>query len=104
MLNNIEIPKTMKGIELKEFGTPVFSNTIPVPQLEEGQLLIKVEMAPINPSDSIFIQGLYTTEVYVPCIPGFEGSGTVVAAKGKLETTYIGKRVGFITLTCGSYA
>lgn len=80
-----KIPEYMKAIELIEYGKPKLSTKVPVPKLEENQLLIKIEAAPINPSDSIFIKGLYTKEVYIPCIPGFEGSGTVIAAKGELE-------------------
>jgi NADPH:quinone reductase-like Zn-dependent oxidoreductase len=65
---------------------------IPVPA--SGQVLVKMEYAPINPSnynilfiyhigDTYFIKGLYDESkdrghVHYPFVPGWEGSGTVI--------------------------
>lgn len=46
-------------------------------------MLIKVEAAPVNPSDLLFIQGTYPAGKKAPCVPGLEGSGIVV------EVTYL---------------
>ena len=43
-------------------------------------MLVKVDSAPINPSDLAFLQGSYSSEKKYPCVPGFEGSGTVVSS------------------------
>lgn len=56
---------------------------------------MKVVSAPINPSDLTFLYGYYPTSKKAPTVPGFEGAGIVVAAKGELESTFIGKKVGF---------
>jgi NADPH2:quinone reductase len=49
------------------------------PKLEPHQVMIKVEAAAINPSDILFMRGLYNVRLNLPYTPGWEGSGTVVA-------------------------
>lgn len=54
-----------------------------MPELKEGDILVKVEAAPINPTDLGSLQGKsigFPTKY--PNIPGKEASGTIVAAKG----------------------
>lgn len=61
-----------------------------------GQVLIKVECAPINPSDLYYMQGNYNGQYKYPLIPGSEGSGTVLESGGGLMAWSLkGKRVGF---------
>lgn len=67
---------------------------IAVPRPGPGQVLVKVCASPINPSDLMFIQGLYGFKKPLPAVPGFEGSGTVVeAGPGMLGRFLKGKRV-----------
>ena len=40
--------------------------------------MIKIDSAPINPSDLAFLMGHYSSGKPFPTVPGFEGSGTVV--------------------------
>jgi NADPH:quinone reductase-like Zn-dependent oxidoreductase len=57
-------------------------------------VLVRVAAAPINPSDLSFLQGNYGLRKPLPVVPGFEGSGTVVAAgSGLLPRFYLGRRV-----------
>jgi len=42
--------------------------------------LIKVEAATLNPSDILFMRGLYNVKLDYPYTPGWEGSGVVVQA------------------------
>lgn len=70
----------------------------PVPQPGPGQVLIKVECAPINPSDCYFLQGMYDGidpgKIKYPFTPGWEGSGTVVqSGGGMMAWRLVGKRV-----------
>jgi len=61
-----------------------------------GEVLIKVEAAPINPSDLYMMQGNYSGKFNYPIVPGSEGSGTVIATGGGyLGWSIMGKRVGF---------
>jgi NADPH:quinone reductase-like Zn-dependent oxidoreductase len=56
-------------------------------------VLVKVAAAPINPSDLMFIRGLYGVKKPLPAVPGFEGSGTVVAAGSVAGQLLVGRRV-----------
>src|SRR5690606_38019070 len=59
-----------------------------------GEVLVKMHAAPINPSDLAFLKGGYGIKRPFPTVPGFEGSGTVVAAgKGLLPKLWMGKTV-----------
>jgi NADPH:quinone reductase len=56
--------------------------------------LVRVFASPINPSDLVFIRGLYGFKKPLPAIPGFEGSGTVVeAGAGMMPHLLKGRRV-----------
>lgn len=69
---------------------------IPVPG--SGEVLIRMEASPINPSDLMFIRGLYPAGKTPPCIPGFEGSGTVISyGGGLLGWRLVGKRVACVS-------
>ena len=76
---------------------------IPIPKPGKGQVLIKVECAPINPSDTYFLRGLYDIavkkadgKVEFPLAAGWEGSGTVIENGGGLMGwRLVGKRVAF---------
>ena len=69
----------------KEVATPIPS---------KGEVLVKMEYTPINPSDLSFLQGTYAEKPNYPVIPGIEGSGTVVqVGSGLLPKMRMGKRV-----------
>lgn len=67
---------------------------LPVPRPRAGEVLVRMHAAPINPSDLAFIRGRYGFKKALPAIPGFEGSGTVVAiGPGVLPSIMRGRRV-----------
>ncbi|KAF0700527.1 Aste57867_8934 [Aphanomyces stellatus] len=70
---------------------------VDVPTPEAGEVLVKVECSPINPSNLSILKGEYNNSANAP-LPmalGSEGSGTVVAAgSGWLPWSLLGKRVG----------
>jgi NADPH:quinone reductase-like Zn-dependent oxidoreductase len=76
---------------------------IPVPTLEAGQLLIKVRLANINPSDLHFIKGEYGIPRVAGKPGGFEACGDVVAA-GEGAEKLVGKRVAFVATHSGAWA
>ena len=70
----------------------------PTPQPGPGEVLIKVAASPINPSDLMFIEGLYGFQKPTPIVPGFEGSGRVVAAgPGLIGRFVLGKKVACVS-------
>lgn len=59
---------------------------------------MKVEAGALNPSDVLFMRGLYKGKIRYPYTPGWEGSGTVVAVadgSGMLAKALDGRRVAF---------
>jgi len=98
MKTQCNIPQTMKAIFQEEAGGPLVVREVPVPLPKAGEVLIKMEATPINPSDLSFLQGTYAVKANFPVTPGIEGSGTVVhVGKGLLAKMRMGKRV-----TCSS--
>lgn len=66
----------------------------PIPKPQHGQVLVKVEGAPCNPSDLLFLQGRYGGRKKLPKTPGWEGSGVVIESGGGVLAWYLkGKRV-----------
>src|SRR5215470_6343321 len=87
----------MRAVVLKDHdGTPrsLTVADLPVPSLKAGQVLIRVEAASIGPADLMFLRGQYGITKPLPVVPGFEGSGTVVASGGGwMGRWLVGKRV-----------
>lgn len=93
------IPETMRALVLTAYdGRPesLRVETLPVPRPEAGQVLVRVAASPINPSDLLFVRGQYGERRPPPTVPGFEGSGTVVAAGGLAGRLLVGRRVACV--------
>ena len=72
----------MKSAQFSETGLPadvLTLNDIPTPDPGPGEVRIKVAACNINPSDVMFIQGLYGIRPNLPATAGFEACGTVDA-------------------------
>ena len=65
----------------------------PIPEPLKGQVQIKMEAAPCNPSDIAFLRGSYNIRKSLPCIPGFEGCGVITKVSEGIDEKFIGKRV-----------
>jgi NADPH:quinone reductase-like Zn-dependent oxidoreductase len=66
----------------------------PVPLPRRGQVLVRIEAAPCNPSDLLLLQGKYGVLKTLPTVPGWEGAGTVVTSGGGWLAGWLqGKRV-----------
>src|SRR5262245_46472731 len=91
------IPRTMRAIELRSYdGRPeslvLVEKLVPAPG--PGQVLVRMAASPINPSDLMFLRGQYGFKKGLPVVPGFEGSGTVVAGGGGFIASMLqGRRV-----------
>ena len=94
-----------EGPELTELDRYVEAATIDVPQPKPGQVLIKVRMASVNPSDVMFIKGMYGQPRIAGKPAGFEGVGEVVASGGGFMANRLkGKRVAFVAGFSGTWA
>jgi len=67
----------------------------PVPVPEHGEVLVKIEYAPVNPSDIAFIRGGYNIQKALPATPGFEATGIVEKTGPRVDTLLTGKRLAF---------
>jgi NADPH:quinone reductase-like Zn-dependent oxidoreductase len=66
----------------------------PVPRPGPGQVLVRIAASPVNPADIAFMKGQYGVRRELPTTPGWEGSGTVVAAGGgPVARFFLGRRV-----------
>ncbi len=113
----MSIPTTMNALILKGHGYsataegPAISSlepwleqaSVPVPQPGPGQVLVKVGLGGINPSDLHFIKGEYGIPRVKGAPAGFEGMGEVVAA-GEGAEKLVGKRCGFVAGSSGAWA
>ncbi len=50
----------------------------PWPKPAEGEAVVKMQAAPINPADLNQIEGKYPIRAELPATPGFEGAGVVI--------------------------
>lgn len=71
------VPEVMRVLQLKrhdlDLDAAIESLTIvtkPVPRPGRRQVLIKIGAAPCNPSDLLYLQGLYGIKKTLPSVPG----------------------------------
>ncbi len=91
---------TQTGPDITDLTPFLADQTIPVPTPGEGQALIKVHLAAVNPSDIHFIKGEYGQPRVKGVPAGFEAVGEVVAG----DTPLVGQRVSFFASASGTWA
>lgn len=96
----------MKAIRIDAFGPPAeVTRYLEVPEPEpvrEGEVLVAVEAAPINPVDLLMMSGVYGALPRLPTIPGKEGVGKVIAVGPGVSGLEVGSRV-ILPLGCGAW-
>jgi NADPH2:quinone reductase len=92
----------MRAIQIEEFGGPDVMQMadLPVPEPEDGEVLIRVDRAGINWADTHTRENDYIARYEVPLVPGGEVVGTVERGAGEIRE---GQRVVAMTGT-GGYA
>src|SRR5246127_921922 len=86
----------MRQLQLVAHGEPsevIELNTISEPALGREDVLISMEAAPLNPSDFLFVRGMYGVQPAFPSPVGAEGVGRVVKIGSKVDVALRGKRV-----------
>jgi len=107
MTDNKSLPDSMKAVFLEKQDGRFIVKDIPVPQPSDGEVLVKILAAPVNPSDIAAVKRITNQEELKSTIPGHEGSGIVVASgKGLLPFIMAGKRVACSSSyhTCGTWS
>lgn len=103
-------PQQMKAMAVDEFGSAdkLTLHTLPVPAVDAGEVLIRVEVAGVGIWDAMEREGkLLYNEVYFPRVLGGECAGTIVAIGEGVERFAVGDRVyaqTFMNDKGGSYA
>ena len=77
--------------------------TVPLTAPGEGQLLVALEAAAINPSDVLTLTGHYGLLPPLPAVGGNEGVGRVVAQGPGVTAPPVGARV-LLPVGCGTWA
>lgn len=103
----IDIPKTCKAAILEEYGKPLQLREVPIPRVEPGGILVKVEMAGICGTDVHQQRGELSIKSPLPNIQGHETIGRIVKlGKGRTqdvsgENLSIGDRIMWAHADCG---
>jgi NADPH:quinone reductase len=96
----------MKAIIVDRFGDPevmrIEEVADPVPG--EGQVLVRLYAAGVNPVDSYIRSGLYSQQAHLPYTPGFDGAGVVIAVGAGVKHRKTGDRVYIAWSLSGTYA
>jgi NADPH:quinone reductase-like Zn-dependent oxidoreductase len=85
---------------MRAFAVPEFNGTgsvteIPIPEPGEGQILVRVRAAGVNPMDPFAVSGAMREMVphRLPVVPGFDYAGEIVAIGPGVETLSVGDDV-----------
>ena len=97
----------MKSIVFDRCGDPeevLQVREVAVPEPARGQVRVRMLASPINPSDLLYIRGIYGKPPPLPATPGFECVGVVEASGGGLlARRVLGKRVAVLSRGLGSW-
>jgi len=100
-----QIAKIMTAIEISESGGPDVLKPvqIPLPEIKEGELLIKVAAAGVNRPDIMQRRGLYPAPKDASTIPGLEVCGEIIDIAPDVSGWTIGDQVTAL-VAGGGYA
>src|SRR5437773_11402207 len=100
--------RLMRQLQLVAHGEPsdvIKLNTVSEPALGQEDVLISMEAAPINPSDFLYVRGLYGVRPAFPSSVVAEAIGLVAKIGEKVDLALQGKRVLIIpTYEQGTWA
>ncbi|MCP1471723.1 NADPH:quinone reductase-like Zn-dependent oxidoreductase [Sphingobium sp. OAS761] len=95
------LPATMQAMALDGFAGPgsIRLRELPVPVAQAGEVLVKVAAVGVNPADWKACAGFlpFLPVSWLPLVPGFDGTGTVVSLGEDVTQLKIGDRVAFMS-------
>jgi NADPH:quinone reductase-like Zn-dependent oxidoreductase len=100
---------TMQAIQAQDYGGPevLVLEQVPRPEPNDGQVLIRLKAAGVNPADWKYRTGLYKQfmPLEFPWTPGLEGSGVVEAVGASVSSLKKGDEVyGIVSSGYAEYA
>jgi len=81
-----------------ELSEMVYLSEVEKPEISASELLISVKARPVNPSDYLFVKGVYRKKPTFPQIAGLEGSGIIVECGKEVVDFNVGDHVAFRAL------
>ena len=96
----------MKAIVVTEFGEPEVLRLaeLPAPEVADGQVLVRMHAAGVNPVETYIRSGQYARLPALPYTPGSEGAGEVEALGEGVTSLRKGDRVFLSGSLTGTYA
>lgn len=96
----------MKAIRVHEFGTPEVMKLemVPDPVAGEGQVVVRVMAAGVNPVEAYLRSGIYNPKLELPWTPGMDAGGVVEAVGAGVSRCKPGQRVFMAAPGSGTYA
>lgn len=97
----------MRAIVVSNFGGPEvleIKRNVPIPKVHDGEVLVKVAAAGVNPVDTYIRSGNYANLPMLPYIPGGDVCGTVVQVGSGVKKFQEGDRVCSYRTVSGAYA
>jgi len=88
--------KTFKAAIYETHGNPkevLRVVDLPQPDPGPGEVVVKMNAAPINPADLNSIEGKYPIKAPLPATPGMEGAGVITEAGSAVHDLKVGTRV-----------
>jgi len=98
----------MKAVVAHEYGGPdvLKLEEIPVPELKENEILVRVVASGVNPADTLILGGKYAKEfgTHLPLILGYDMAGLVEKTGAKVTKLKVGDPVYAYLLWGGGWA
>ncbi|CAI0455318.1 unnamed protein product [Linum tenue] len=96
--STVTVPTKMKGWVYSEYGDPAqvlkLESEVPVPDVKEDQVLVKVVAAALNLLDYKRMEGaIKATDSSPPTVPGYDVAGVVVELGSKVKNLQVGDEV-----------
>lgn len=97
--------ETMRAARFYKVGEPIRIDSVPIPELEDGEVLVQIKACGICGSDIHIVYEGVTPTSYVPITLGHEPSGVISAIGPEVKEWKVGDRVAINPfLTCGKCA
>ncbi len=96
----------MKAIRVERFGEPEVMKLVEVPDLQvsEGQILVQIHAAGVNPVETYIRAGTHARKPQLPYTPGSDGAGVVLAVGPDGGSFKPGDRMFLSGSLTGTYA
>lgn len=88
------MPETMHAAVVEEFGRPLLIKSVPVPDPDHDEVLIRVVACGVCHTDLHAADGDWPIKPHLPFIPGHEVAGVVSKLGRDVDNLHVGDRVG----------